>query len=359
MADDTTVLDIELSDVDRDSLHILPLSILPLQTPALKRARMIKNQALDGVIEMFADAESGSGQIDVENLPQEFSWTSANSHPDMKMLRKLKPLPSYDVYSLRISLRELRIDVERHDALKLSQSMNKKLTAYMSGFTRPLLMQIYGDSEMGIQSFGDVLKLFRDPNPRNALEKLTIMADKLGIGVVEVPDFIEEYGDIFLSLAYYRKCLKDVWPMTEEFLESLQEIRANNMHNNYPGLAKSIVSIEDAVNFLASSVDERLGAFDKASRNMWDNLSAAHFRKVRNMIESHHAYVGGALCALTVKINGWYRKFPTPRHGSFPSRCEFLVSDMKQGIGRIRELLKKAATGTLPGRAVDRQTERA
>lgn len=345
MAEDANCLDIELSDVDRDSLHILPLSILPIQTPGLKRARMIKNQELDGVIEMFSTNDAGSGQIEVKDLPQEFSWPTAHSHPDMKMLMKLRPLPSYDVYSLRISLRNLKIDVERQDALKLSQSMNKKLTTYMSNFTRPLLVQIYGKSEMGIQNFNDVLMLFRDPNPRNALDKLTIMAEKLGIGVADVPDFIEQYGDIFLSLAYYRKCLKDIWPMAEDFLVTLQEIRKNNMHNNYPGLAKAIVAIEDTVNFLSTSIDERLGAFDTASRNMWDNLSAAHFQKVRRMIESHHAYIGGALCALTVKMNGWYRKFPTARHGSFPARCEFLVSDMKQGIGRIREQLKKAAMG--------------
>jgi hypothetical protein len=60
----------EISDNDRDSLHILPLNILPLDTPSLNRAKLIKNVRLDSVIEMFTDEDTGSGQIDIEDLPQ-------------------------------------------------------------------------------------------------------------------------------------------------------------------------------------------------------------------------------------------------------------------------------------------------
>ena len=36
-----------LRDIDRDSVHILPLSIIPLQTKGLERTRMIKNAKLE------------------------------------------------------------------------------------------------------------------------------------------------------------------------------------------------------------------------------------------------------------------------------------------------------------------------
>ncbi len=36
----------QLQDVDRDSLHILPLCIIPLTAPNLKSARLIKNARL-------------------------------------------------------------------------------------------------------------------------------------------------------------------------------------------------------------------------------------------------------------------------------------------------------------------------
>jgi hypothetical protein len=51
---------------------------------------------------------------------------------DMTNMRKVGALPSDDVYSLRISLREMNIVVNDHDALKLSDSMSKELTAYMA-----------------------------------------------------------------------------------------------------------------------------------------------------------------------------------------------------------------------------------
>ncbi len=64
---------VELSDTDRDSLHILPLSILPLSTSALNRARLIKNVRLNSVIELFTGKDTGSGQIEIEDLPNQLN----------------------------------------------------------------------------------------------------------------------------------------------------------------------------------------------------------------------------------------------------------------------------------------------
>ncbi len=44
-----------ISDSDRDSLHTVHLSIIPLQTPALQRARLIKNNRLESVVELFKE----------------------------------------------------------------------------------------------------------------------------------------------------------------------------------------------------------------------------------------------------------------------------------------------------------------
>ena len=37
---------VEQHESDMDSMHILPLNIIPLETPSLKRARLIKNIGL-------------------------------------------------------------------------------------------------------------------------------------------------------------------------------------------------------------------------------------------------------------------------------------------------------------------------
>ncbi len=79
----------EISDTDRDSLHTLPLSILPLETPSLARARLIKNVRLNSVIELFTDKDTGSGQIDIEDLPHQFNWDMSDPPADMAMMRIL------------------------------------------------------------------------------------------------------------------------------------------------------------------------------------------------------------------------------------------------------------------------------
>ena len=101
----------------------------------LSRVRLVKNVSLKRVVELFADKDTGSGQIDIEDLPKEFSWLMADLPADMTMLQKVGNLPSYDVFSLRISLRELDIKVNDVTALRLSDSMNSELTAYMTDFT--------------------------------------------------------------------------------------------------------------------------------------------------------------------------------------------------------------------------------
>ncbi|MEQ8196171.1 MAG: hypothetical protein RIB59_16940, partial [Rhodospirillales bacterium] len=218
---------LEIRDADRDSLHILPLSIMPIETPGLRRARLIKNAKLQGVVEIFDDLETGSGQIDIDGLPKEFDWPDSPPHPDLILLRQLGLLPSYDVYSLRILLRENNISIKDYSALQLSDAMKKELTEYMRMFTRPLIMEIYGKDNMEIRDFEHVIALFRDPDVQKAREKLQMMAEKLSIQLSELPKFLEDYGDVFLSLSYYRRCLDEIEPIISAFLDALAELRQN------------------------------------------------------------------------------------------------------------------------------------
>jgi hypothetical protein len=86
-----------LSDEDRDSLHILPLWIVRIETPGVHRARMIKNSSLVSVIELFHDDHTGSGQVDVGGIVNLFGLLERPPHSDLVLLRQLALLPSYDV----------------------------------------------------------------------------------------------------------------------------------------------------------------------------------------------------------------------------------------------------------------------
>ena len=44
---------------------------------------MIKNAHLNSVVELFRDAHTGSGQLHVQDLSNEFDWEDGNNHPDL------------------------------------------------------------------------------------------------------------------------------------------------------------------------------------------------------------------------------------------------------------------------------------
>lgn len=332
--------DFELDDEDRDSMHILPLSFLPIQTAPLRRARLIKNVRLQSMVELFVDEDgTGNGQLEVEHLPSQFGWPQGNPHPDLVILRHLAPLPSYDVYSLRIKFRELGIDVnELGDALKLSPDKTKELTKYMTTFTYPLIQQIYGGDDLEIQTFTDVVKLFSDPDTKKVREKLQLMSDKLGIKMQEVPRFLEDYGDVFLSLSYYRQCMDEIEPVLDEFLDAIAAIRESYQFRQNPNLMETCSVVESTINGMMAATSGRFETFERYTKDMWKNLDASRFRQVKSFIEDYHTTIGGCLCSITVKLNAWATNFPHPEAGGPARRSEFLVSEMKQGIDVLRQI---------------------
>lgn len=334
----------EQRDEDRDALHILPLAILPFQTPSLRRARLIKNARLNSVVELFRGTGIGSGQMEVEDVAKEFGWSTKGRrrHPDLVMLRKLAPLPSYDVYSLRMLFRQEGIEVNSIQDLKLSDSKTKELTKYMTQFTRPLVQQIYGSDDLDVQTFEDLVKLFENPDVEMVRKKLDQMAQKLRIKIKDVPKFLEDYGDVFLSLSYYRQCLDQLEPVIDEFMGSMDEIRDNFQLKTNVNLMNTCNQIESAINELMAAISGRFETFDRYTNGMWDDLTADRFKTVKSFIEEYHTTIGGCLCALTVKMNAWVDLFPTPQVGGPIKRGEFIMSEMKQGIDKVREIQANA-----------------
>ena len=328
-------------DTDMDSLFVLPLSLIPLETPALQAAKLIKNARLKSVVEVFSDSQSGSGQVDVEKLGNMFGWPEDQMHPDLGILRRLALLPSYDVYSLRISLREHGIPVNDFSALKLSPDKAKELTKYMVLFTRPLMRMVYGEEAVNIDSYDDLLKLFRDPDVKKAKGRLDQMANSLNIDIMDVPRFLEDYGDTFLSLSFYRHCLDRLTPYFSACVDRLGPIRSHFQLKQYYGLMKNCNVIEEVINSMSASITGRLEVFERRSREMWENLTQDEFRSVKTMVERYHVSIGAVLCGLTVKMNSFARTFPNAKAGGPVKRADFMSSEMIQGIELIRDMEKK------------------
>ena len=63
-------IDQQLHDGDRDSLHTLPLNM-----PSLLRAKMLKDNHMRTMVEMFTSGSGASGRMEVEALETVFDDT--------------------------------------------------------------------------------------------------------------------------------------------------------------------------------------------------------------------------------------------------------------------------------------------
>jgi len=318
-----------LRDADRDAVHVLPLSIIPLQTRALDHTRMIKNARLESVIELFDDEKTGSGQLPVSAIRQVFADIA---NDDVRVLTELAKCYSYDVYCLRIQLRSMGISVEDAAGLQLSDAKQAELQRYMSAFTQRVILEVYGNGDQGVQNYADVVSLFRHPDKRQAAAKLKMISDKLGIRLEDVPVFLEDFGDIYLSVAYYRDCWESVQPAFSDFAHSVQDINAHQTLKQDHTLMTTCNTLFDKFVDLNSGAAQRFRVFEANADKMWDNLDSERFGQFRGVVQGSHRAIGGILCKLSVKMGAWMDKFPEASTGGALKRAEFIRQVMQQGL---------------------------
>ncbi|MEQ9639641.1 MAG: hypothetical protein RIM84_06405 [Alphaproteobacteria bacterium] len=328
-------------DLPRDALHILPLEIVPLESPALRRARLVKTTRLESMVELYADAGGGRGHVRPDQLGSALGWPA--DQPDLEVISRLAVLPSYDVYALRVQLRQLGIVVDDADALRLSPAKSAELTDYMRDFTRPLMQQVYGADAANIEDLSDLIAMFANPDRGEAMRNLMLLARRLEIGVTEVPRFLEDYGDIFLSLAYYKATLDQVIPRVSDCLWALNELRGHYQLRSDRTLMQACQYISMSLSDVTSSLTGRFESFHNHTRHLWNNITAERFREVKKLITAHHTTVGGVLCGLSVKMRAWDEQFPNNRGGPF-RRAEFVLAELKPGIDAILDIERQAPT---------------
>ncbi len=326
---------------DMDSLHILPLSIMPLKTSALKRARLIKNNRFETTVELFRDRVSGSGQIAISDIVLMLeSEDGEELRADINQIEKLGRTPSFDVYSTRIGLRNMDFDVDESEHLTLSETKRAELSERMATFTRPLVQHVFGQDASPLEDAADLSKLLRNPDKEETIRRLTQMADSLAVRINEIPKFIEDYGDIFLSLAYFREILDEMVPKLTVFQDWLGDLRSNWIIKNDRAQDRIIRGILDDLNYVSSAVTTRFDIFDKQTEDFWRDINAERFRDVRRLITTHHRAVGGMLCGLMLKMDAWSTRFPDPAIGGPQSKVEFTYSEILPGLEQIKSLGK-------------------
>lgn len=323
--------EIEINNADRDSLWTLPLVMMPIENRALKQTKMVKNSHLESVIELFDEHETGKGHIRPRDLANVFTNVSSE---DFHLIHKLAELQSYDVYSLRITLRKNGIEIDNYDDLKLSDEKQEELKSYMRPFMEQLVLNLFGpDDHIGEKVNGgdDWLSLFHHPDVDETRNRLKNMAGKLDMPLHEVPRFIQEYGDVYMSVAYYRECLDIIRPTIWDFLRSATEILEHQqLSQNFP-LTNACGRMRSKVKKIEDTLWRQFSLFGQSNVQMWKEMSAESFNAFREAVHRDHTKMGGMMCALAVKMNLWAEEFPTHDDGSPLRRADFILTDMGQG----------------------------
>ena len=167
-------MQIEVDDYDRDSIHTLALAYIPLRSVGLKRARLIKNVRMHAAVEIYREAGTGSAQIGPSEIPDFFGGSDEDLVYDQRIIERLAELESFDVYSLRIGLRDLEISVSDQEVFELSDAKKDELLPYMRDLTRPLLAYLYGDESSTASDVQTLLNLFTEPNDQQVRERIEL-----------------------------------------------------------------------------------------------------------------------------------------------------------------------------------------
>ncbi|MEQ8355626.1 MAG: hypothetical protein RH942_08815 [Kiloniellaceae bacterium] len=322
---------------DADSLYRLSLSGLPFKTAGLRKARLIKNTNFDGVIELFYDEKAGSGQISPNRLSEIFLFDSRNNS-DLELIEQLSQLSSYDVYTVRVALRRLGLEVEDHTALQLSPGLSRTLVPHMKSFTRPLIRAVYGEDAEEPEDLRNMVSLFKTPDVELARRNLQRLSNRMRIDVSAIPKFLEDYGDVYLSLAYYQYCLDQSRPQIMSFLDTIEEMQSSPSLRQTANLMAACKSLENKVTGIVNDVGDILEMFRLRTTDMWEQMSEDTFRRMESMIIGYQSCIGGALCIITVKMDAWNRQFPQKGIGGPWSRADFLMTSMRPGLEKVERI---------------------
>ena len=130
----------------------------------------------------------------------------------MDLLSKIAELPSLDVYTLRWGLRKHSIDVDCIDQFRLSDEKVKELRPFVARVTRPLSKFLYGDASSKLPGKEALAAPQNKEFDDAARARLGELAKSLNISIVELPDYLEKFGDVYLAYSYFKSNFQENGP---------------------------------------------------------------------------------------------------------------------------------------------------
>ena len=319
---------------DRDSINTFACAALPVRSKGLFRLRLIKNVRLETRVEAFRGTGTGSGQFGIDELPHYIDPSKDLSRHDIPMLKKVGQLPAFDCYSLRRAVRSSGFDVEAAEVLSLSDEKKRELAGHMRNLTRPLVHHVFGDSDMDITDPRNLRDIMQMADKDKARQNLAQLSAVLETDLDGLPELLEDYGDAFLSLGYYRSYLNLIIPRIKDLHGWIEEAGERGSFRRGDPAMKRLKQVSGAIDLITKSVVERFRRFDGTAVFDWERLTLEEFRTARDLILAHQSSLAEVLCGLTVKVYEWRSRFAKPNVG-IQQRVDFVQSDLYPGLDHL------------------------
>jgi hypothetical protein len=228
----------------------------------------------------------------------------------------------------------------------------------MRRITRPLIKHLYGDEDLDVSDTRTLLELVRNPDRDKVMDRLDRMGTTLGVSIARLPTYLEDFGDLYLSLSYFESYFNENAPKVEEIIVWAQDVAQSSHLRNDPTTQKTFTDVERRMRYLKDNLENRFKNLSEVTKVNWDRLDVSMFQKVQRSILAEQIYLATGLCGLAVKIYEWERVFPNA--GGSPDRVlEFVGSELRPGLDNlVRSMPKVEVVATRTARPSRRAGEK-
>jgi hypothetical protein len=143
---------------------------------------------------------------------------------------------------------------------------------------------------------------------------------------------LADYGDLYMSISYYRELLQSIGPVIGQFNDSMDQICSNRQLQQNQILINNCTKVQSKFKGMTSKVLSRIKSFDQVSETIWESNEPEAFGNFGRDIRGSQTVLGGILCALTIKMQDWKTNFPHPEAGGPLKWADYIVNDMRQGL---------------------------
>tara|TARA_Y100000588_G_scaffold359279_1_gene418176 strand:- start:1386 stop:2408 length:1023 start_codon:yes stop_codon:yes gene_type:complete len=326
-----------ISSEIRDSIYSISLSAFGIGHPVLKSAKLVKNTGLETVLDFGETELKDIGMIGPRELLLHFDQEEIPAE-DMNVVSTLAGLPSLDCYTIKRALAPLKIKVEDDSIFSLSPEMKSSLFPLMSRITRPLIQYLYADERFGVSDTEALLSLIRDTEPLKVRDRLDVIAANLSVSLTDLPTYLEEFGELFLSVSFFESIFMEFAPKTDQLLAWAEDGIQNSNLRNDPSAQSQFAQIDRRLRYVKTNLQERFKHLSKITQIDWEELSSTDFKEIQREILAQQANLGVGLCGLVVKATEWENQFPSA--GGSPQQClEFLSQDLNLGLDNLTRVL--------------------